>query len=75
MNKENFTDITDFTDKFACKLCHIVCSRESEWRRHIITRKHLGRAGGSNLDMNKHTTIKEHICSKCSKPYMTNGNI
>jgi hypothetical protein len=51
---ENFTD---FTDKYKCEKCVILCSRESEWIRHVQTKKHIGNANG-----NKHFTKKIYAC-------------
>jgi len=68
-------NFTDFTEKYKCNLCHIVCSRESEWQRHILTRKHTTRVNGSLLDTNGDTKKKEHKCSQCNKIYVTNGGL
>jgi hypothetical protein len=72
MDIKNFTD---FTEKYTCNLCHIVCSRESEWRRHLLTRKHTKRLNGSILDINGDTKKREHVCSQCHKIYLTHGGL
>ena len=43
-------NFTDFTEKYACKNCDIVCSRASEWSRHLLTRKHLVSVSGYHLE-------------------------
>jgi hypothetical protein len=30
----------DFSPKFDCKLCGIICSKQSDWNRHVLTNKH-----------------------------------
>jgi hypothetical protein len=63
------------TSKYSCNLCHTVCSRESEWQRHILTRKHTKNIKGNSLDTNDETTQKQHICLQCNKIYVTNGGL
>ena len=65
--------LTDFTKKYSCNECDTTCSRESEWQRHLLTRKHITRVTGNGLDTNGDTKKKEHICSQCNKIYLTNG--
>jgi hypothetical protein len=61
--------------KFSCNACNIMCSRESEWTRHILTRKHVSRVGGNKMDIKNVTEIKQHICCNCNKIYITNGGL
>ena len=72
MDIKNFTD---FTEKYKCNLCDTLCSRKSEWERHILTRKHTIMLNGSILDTNGDTNKPEHICSNCNKKYVTNGGL
>lgn len=72
MDTKNFTD---FTKIYECKLCDVVCSRESEWSRHVLTRKHLKRVNGNDLETFGDTEICEHICSNCDKVYKTKGGL
>ena len=66
---------TNFTEKFKCELCNTSCSRQSEWERHILTRKHTRKYNGSSLDIKNFTENKEHKCSNCGKTYSTNGGL
>ena len=61
--------------KFSCNACNIMCSRESEWTRHVLTRKHVARVGGNEMDIKNVTDVKQHICCNCSKSYITNGGL
>ena len=60
-------------EKYNCNLCDTICTRESEWQRHILTRKHTTKING--LDKNIETPKKQHICSHCDKIYVTNGGL
>ena len=62
-------------EKYNCNLCDTICSRESEWQRHILTRKHTKNFKGNSLDTNDETEQKQHICSHCDKIYVTNGGL
>ena len=64
---------TDFTEIYNCKTCDIICSRQSEWNRHLLTRKHQKRQFGSNFPEN-FTAPKEYKC-KCGRNYTTHGGL
>ena len=49
-------------NKFECKICNFTCSKESEWKRHNVTSKHVNRITGI------YKTPITHIC-KCGKQY------
>ena len=67
------TDFTDFTDKYVCVICDTKCSRASEWKRHLLTRKHITNVSGSKEEVSNLTV--DHICSKCNKKYQTSGGL
>jgi len=48
---------------FNCDCCHYVCGKNSEYIRHLLTKKHIGNASGNN----KITTIKCKFCNKIYK--------
>ena len=69
-------NFTDFTEKYNCEICDIKCSRESEWSRHKLTRKHLNRVNGNFLETQNFTDkIQYYICSICNKNYQTKGGL
>ena len=72
MDTKNFTD---FTEKYKCNSCDVICSRESEWCRHLLTRKHKKQLHGSFLETQNFTDIPHHICSNCGKGYITKGGL
>jgi len=69
-------NFTDFTEKYNCEICDIKCSRESEWIRHKLTRKHINRANGNFLETQNFTDkIQYYSCSICNKNYQTKGGL
>ena len=47
-------------EKFACYLCDIKCSKQSEWNRHILTLKHLSDTTETQM---KPQNASIHTCS------------
>ena len=56
--------------KFICKHCDYKCSRNSEYLRHLSTRKHIGNASG-----NPKITDKNIQCQNCNKIYKSNKGL
>jgi len=54
--------------KYYCKECDFVCSKKSNWDRHIITRKHVN---GSNMVVNGSNLVPKsaNITCVCGKTY------
>jgi uncharacterized protein YxeA len=48
---------------FNCEFCDYTCSKNSEYIRHLLTKKHIGNASGNK----KITTIKCNFCNKIYK--------
>ena len=48
---------------FNCECCDYICSKNSEYIRHLLTKKHIGNASGNK----KITTIKCNFCNKIYK--------
>jgi len=57
--------------EFSCEKCLFICSKNSEWLRHISTQKHIRRHNGNDLEMEKNA---EFIC-QCGKKYLTNAGL
>ena len=59
-------------DKFVCELCDFKCCKESDWERHVLTRKHKKNDKMMTMDDNftpkNANESKNYICS-CGKDY------
>ena len=49
---------------FICDFCHYICIKNSEYIRHLLTRKHIGNAAGNNK-----IAITDIKCKFCNKIY------
>ena len=49
---------------FSCEFCNYECSKNSEYIKHLLTRKHIGNAAG-----NKKISENKYVCVLCNKPY------
>ena len=52
------------TSKFICEGCDFICSKKSNFEKHLITKKHL-----FNTSLTKKYPEETHICSNCNKKY------
>ena len=52
----------EFTPVFECKSCSIICSKQSDWNRHISTTKH--KKSANILSDNKTTQTNCDVCVK-----------
>ena len=57
--------------KFICNCCHFICSKESDWARHILTSKHQIR---TNTTENTPKNAKEYSCC-CGKKYKHSSSL
>jgi len=55
---------TKNTIKYVCEICDFKCSKQSYWKRHIITAKHL-----KLTNVNTLVTPDLHKCKICNKQY------
>jgi len=64
-----------FTSKYAekttCISCDFKCSKQSDWNRHILTRKHLNRTKSNILEQNLH----KFTCKNCNKHYNARNSL
>ena len=52
--------------KFHCKKCNFKCSKESNWKLHILTNKHIQRTN-TNTALKKNANNYECKCGKIYK--------
>ncbi len=55
--------------KYTCNFCHYMCNKNSEYIRHLTTRKHIGNAAGNK----KIAVILK--CKLCNKLYKSNKGL
>ena len=53
------------SEKYECTLCSIVCSKQSDWNRHISTNKHI-KCENIEKCTNQEAQLK---CAKCNRTY------
>ena len=58
---------------FNCINCVFNCSKQSDWNRHILTRKHHLSINGNILELKE--TAKDNQCDICNKYYKTNSGL
>ena len=59
-------------DKFHCEKCAFVCSKKSNYERHLLTAKHLNRTESTQKRAKRAT---EFACQKCNKVYKSRSGI
>jgi hypothetical protein len=59
--------------KNSCEFCDFTCSKQSDWSRHIVTRKHHLAINGNIMEMKKNAHSNQ--CDICSKYYKTNSGL
>ena len=60
---------------FYCENCNFVCSKESEWNRHIITRKHTNRTILNNIEQKNAKKRQTTFTCECGKEYRARNSL
>ena len=61
------TDLTpENAHKFNCDVCNFICSKNSDYTRHLSTRKHKMMSNDDNFTPKN---AEQHICNNCNKCY------
>ena len=62
--------------KYVCDLCHYKCSKESDYKKHLMTAKHIKNQNGNNVEMIIEEKVAvEFKCHICNKNYNTNSGL
>ena len=56
--------------EFTCDLCYFKCFKNSDWDRHINTKKHIHRHDGNNMENAEIKKNADYTC-KCGKKFFT----
>jgi hypothetical protein len=59
-------------EKIQCELCNFKCSKQSDWDRHVITRKHQNRTN-ENIIHSKNAI--KFTCGYCNKNYNARNSL
>lgn len=63
-------------EKNYCNFCHYKCSKNSDFSKHLTTRKHEKRVNGNNLEIKEIEKVSTvFICIKCNRNYKTNSGL
>jgi hypothetical protein len=61
--------------QFNCEICSFLCSKESEWKRHIITRKHQYRTKQNVVEQNEPPNNSYQYMCHCGKTYSARNSL
>ncbi len=62
---------------FVCDKCNYKCSKECDYNKHILTRKHEKLSFGNEMEIAGNEKVKktQFPCEKCKKNYKTNSGL
>ena len=58
---------------FDCKPCLYSCKKESDWTKHLSTRKHKNRTNLNNIEQNSCKQL--YNCKQCGKEYKARNSL
>ena len=58
----------NYAENFYCEYCHFKCCKQSDYDRHIMTRKHKNRTNVDNIEQG-FTPSTIFTCKNCNKEY------
>ena len=61
--------------QFNCEICDYQCSKQSEWKKHTLTNKHINRTKLNHLEQeNSQKSQKKFVC-ECGKEYPARNSL
>jgi hypothetical protein len=62
-------------EKNYCKICDYYCSKQSDYKKHLLTQKHLNRTILNNLEQNVSKNRRIYKCKYCDKDYEARNSL
>ena len=59
----------NINNKYICKKCDFKCYKKSEWKRHIITRKHINETNETEMKQKISKNLKIYECDNCKDTF------
>ena len=63
----------NISSKFTCTPCDFICSKQCDWNRHLITRKHICRT--KNEPIEPKNADSKYLCDHCGKKYNARNSL
>ena len=61
---------------YFCNICEFICSKQSNYEKHLLTSKHKNRTNLNNLEQKMpENAEKLFICKKCNKEYKVRNSL
>ena len=60
--------------KYYCEKCDFICIKESNWKQHLLTRKHCSRTLLNDIEQNNAVCNKLYTCD-CGKQYSARNSL
>jgi hypothetical protein len=76
MEKLEIENSPKLAAKNECKCCDYICSKESDFKKHLATAKHEKTMNGTNMEIiGKDKFAEEYNCAICQKNYKTHSGL
>jgi hypothetical protein len=60
---------------FVCKNCDYICSKKTDYEKHLLTSKHEKRTNLNILEQKISENLQQYICKKCDKKYKARNSL
>ena len=60
---------------FNCEICDYQCSKQSDWKKHTLTHKHINRTNLNYLEQKNSTNSQKIFVCECGKEYSARNSL